>query len=85
MCGCACMCGPKNWGADACAAHFQNVCDVRAGADENPRTLKVCQSDSTPWTLTLSKVHPQNDNQESNGVHVQMVIPNSFKSLHQKY
>ena len=39
MCGCAC--GPKNWGADGCAAHYENVCDVRAGADENPRTLKV--------------------------------------------
>ena len=42
MCGCACGCGPKNWDADACAAHYENVCDVRAGADENPRTLKVC-------------------------------------------
>ena len=39
MCGCAC--GHKNWGAGACAAHYENVCDVRAGADENPRTLKV--------------------------------------------
>ena len=42
MCGCACGCGPKNWGVDAFAAHYENVCDVRAGADENPRTLKVC-------------------------------------------
>ena len=40
MCGCAC--GWKNWCAGACATHFQNLCDVRAGADENPRTLKVC-------------------------------------------
>ena len=36
-----CGCGHKNWSAGACAAHFQKVCDVRAGADENPRTLKV--------------------------------------------
>ena len=35
------MCGRKNGGAGACAAHFQNVCNVRAGVDENPRTLKV--------------------------------------------
>ena len=34
-------CGRKIWGAGACAAHYENVCDVRAGADENPKTLKV--------------------------------------------
>ena len=34
-----CAYGRKNWGAGACAAHYENVCDVRAGADENPRTL----------------------------------------------
>ena len=39
---CACRCGPKNWGADGCAAHYENVCDVRAGANEKLRTLKVC-------------------------------------------
>ena len=32
----------KNWGTGVCAAHYQNVCDVRVGADKNPRTLKVC-------------------------------------------
>ena len=42
MCGCVCACGRKNWCAGSCAAHYQNVCDVRAGAAENPRTLKVC-------------------------------------------
>ena len=43
MCGCAsCGCGRKNWGAGACAAHYENMCDVRAGADENLRTLKSC-------------------------------------------
>ena len=42
MCRCVCACGGKNWGAGLCAAHFKNVCDVRAGVDENPRTLKVC-------------------------------------------
>ena len=31
MCGCACRCGPKNWGADACAAHYQNVSAVAHG------------------------------------------------------
>ena len=36
-----CGCGRKNWGAGACAAHYEYVCDVCAGADENPRTLKV--------------------------------------------
>ena len=46
MCGCAYE--RKNWGAGVCAAHYENVCDVRAGADENPRTLKVC-----------SEKHPQ--------------------------
>ena len=39
MCGCACGCGPKNWSADVRAALYENVCDVRAGADKNPRTL----------------------------------------------
>ena len=39
MCGCAC--GRKNWCAGAFAAHYKNVCDVRAGADENLCTLKV--------------------------------------------
>ena len=37
---CVCACGRKNWGVGACAAHYENVCDVRAGVDENPRTLK---------------------------------------------
>ena len=37
MCGCAC--GRKNWGPSAGAAHYQNVCNVRA--DKNPRTLTV--------------------------------------------
>ena len=27
-------CGRKIWGAGACAAHYENVCDVRAGAEE---------------------------------------------------
>jgi hypothetical protein len=40
------VCGRKNWGAAACAAHYENVCDVRAGADKNPRTLKVWYSKS---------------------------------------
>ena len=44
MCGCACGCGREKWGASACAAHYENVCDVRAGADENRRTLKVMLS-----------------------------------------
>ena len=39
MCGCGCACGRKNWFAGACAAHYQNVCNVRAGAAENPRKL----------------------------------------------
>ena len=41
MCGArphACTARPH---AGACAVHYQNVCDVRAGAAENPRTLKV--------------------------------------------
>jgi hypothetical protein len=38
---CACGCGCKNWCAGASAAHYQSVCDLRAGAAENPRTLKV--------------------------------------------
>ena len=49
MCGCGCPCGHKNWCPGACAAHHQNVCDVRAGAAENPRTLKV-------WTNQISHV-----------------------------
>ena len=40
MCGCAC--GHKNWCAGACAAHYQNVCNVLAGVAEIPRTLTVC-------------------------------------------
>ena len=36
------MCGRKNYCAGACFAHYQNVCDVRAGAAEKPRTLRVC-------------------------------------------
>ena len=44
MWGCWCACGRKNWCAGACAAHYQNVCDVRVGAAENPRTLKVCRN-----------------------------------------
>ena len=39
---CGGVCGRKNWGAGACTAHYENAWDVRAGADENPRTLKVC-------------------------------------------
>ena len=42
MSGCTCGCGSKNRGAGACAANYENLCDVRADADENPRTLKVC-------------------------------------------
>jgi hypothetical protein len=42
MCGCGCACGHKNWCVGACATYCQNVCHVRAGAAENPRTLKVC-------------------------------------------
>ena len=37
-----CACGCKNWGAGACVRSYENVFDVRAGADENPPTLKVC-------------------------------------------
>ena len=36
-----CACGCKNWGAGACVRSYENLCDVRAGADKNPRTLKV--------------------------------------------
>ena len=42
MCGRTCACGCKDWCAVACAARYQNMCDVRAGAAEKPRTLKVC-------------------------------------------
>ena len=50
MCGCACGC--KNCGAGACAAHYQNVCDVRAG--ENPRTLTVLQNVSKKiWSVDI--------------------------------
>jgi hypothetical protein len=37
-----CGCGHKNWGAGAWASHYKNVCVVHVGADEKPRTLKVC-------------------------------------------
>ena len=33
----------NNWGAGACVAHYQNVCDLRV--DKNPRTLTVCQTE----------------------------------------
>ena len=36
------------WCAGAGATHYQNVCDVCAGAVENPRTLKVCRN----WDYT---------------------------------
>ena len=36
----ACACGRKNWGAGACATCYENVCDLRAGVDENPR---ICE------------------------------------------
>ena len=48
MCGCVCACGRENRGAGACVRGYKNVCDVRAGADENPRTLKVCFIDIFP-------------------------------------
>ena len=42
----ACACGCKKWGTGACACGVTKMCamcvQVRAGADENPRTLKVC-------------------------------------------
>ena len=38
---CGCPCGRKNWGAHACAADYENVWDVRGGADKNPHTLNV--------------------------------------------
>ena len=53
MCGCGC----KNWCAGACAAHYQNVCDVHAGAAKNPRTLKVCR---TVHTVTVKEDFPPN-------------------------
>ena len=31
----------KKWGAGACAAHYQIVCDVRAGVGQKVRSLKV--------------------------------------------
>lgn len=34
----------KNLCARACIAHYQNVCNVCAGADENPHTLTVCRA-----------------------------------------
>ena len=27
-------CGPKNWDAGSCAAHYKNVCELRAGAPQ---------------------------------------------------
>ena len=41
MCGCLCRCVCKKWGAGACAAHYENVCNVRVGADKNPHSKKV--------------------------------------------
>ena len=38
------MCEGKKWGAGACAAHYEKVCDVLAGVDENPSKLKVCNN-----------------------------------------
>jgi hypothetical protein len=43
MCGYGCACGSKDLCLGACATHYQNVCDVRVGAAEIPRTLKVRQ------------------------------------------
>ena len=63
MCDCGCACGRKKWCAGACAAHYQNVCDVRAGAAENPRTLKVCIFDNMIKILLssmLQSVRPKN-------------------------
>ena len=37
-----CTSGRKNWCAGMCAANYQNVCNLRADAAENLRTLKVC-------------------------------------------
>ena len=48
-----CGCGRENWCAGACAAHYQNVCNVRAGAAENPRTLKVWHFAKTAVWLVL--------------------------------
>ena len=55
MCGCACVYGLINWGAGACAAHYEYVCDVRADVDENPRTLKVSgiEISSSHWLNVL--------------------------------
>ena len=36
-----CRCVRKKWGAGACAAHYENVCNVRVGADKNPHSKKV--------------------------------------------
>ena len=38
-----CVCARKNCGAGAWPTPYQNVCDVLAGADENPCTLTVCK------------------------------------------
>ena len=45
----------KNWGASACAAHYENVYDGRAGAEDNPRTLKMSgiEISSSHWLNVL--------------------------------
>ena len=55
MCGCACACGCQNWVAGACAAHYENVCDVRAGSDENLGTLKVCSNGNIHKEVDMEK------------------------------
>ena len=49
-----CAYGRKNWGAGACAAHYENVCDVRTDADENLRTLNVWKFEIIFWILVTS-------------------------------
>ena len=40
MCGSACPCRPKNWGAGACTSHYENVLDICAGAEKKSAHTK---------------------------------------------
>ena len=48
-----CGCGPKNWGADGCAAHYENVCNVRAGADEKTAHTKGLHATLLKFALSF--------------------------------
>ena len=41
---CEFACGHKNLHTGGYAAHYEKVCDVLAGVDENPSKLKVCNN-----------------------------------------